>query len=81
MKKQIMRTLITTYTVGDKNTVKLLYAILGARIYLISQDYDSEKLRTLAKKYGGYDSFELRSGRGRILEKWEYIRYVETETL
>lgn len=74
-----MSTLITTYTAGDTASVKLLYARLDTRLYLLAQHYDREELRKLAKKYKGFDGFELRSGRGRILEKWEYIKYVKEE--
>lgn len=76
-----MQTLITTYTINDKNTLKLLYGVLGSRVWLISQDYDSERLRKLAHNYKGFDGFELRSGRGRILEKWEYLNYGKKETI
>ena len=75
-----MSTLLTTYKASDNSSIKLLYGRLGNRLFLISQNFDVNVLRNLAKKYQGYDGFELRSGRGQIVEKWEYLKYGQEET-
>lgn len=69
-----MRALITTYK-RETASVKLLFARLDSRLFYITQDWDSDRLRALAKKYQGYDGFELHSGRGQIVEVWQYAKW------
>lgn len=74
-----MHTLLTTFKTKDNNSIKLLYGVLGSRLFLLNQDYDVTRLRNVAKKCQGFDGFELRSGRGQVVERWEYLHYGTTE--
>ena len=74
-----MNALLTTYTTHDNNSIKLLYGVLDGRLFLLSQNYDTAALRKLAKNHKGFDGFELRSGRGQVVERWEYVNYGTAE--
>ena len=76
-----MHTLISTYQTSHTGNVLSLYGRLGTRLFYLAQDWDSDRLRSLAKKYKGFEGFELRSGRGQIKEKWEYINYGQEKAL
>ncbi len=76
-----MHTLITTFKTAHTGNVLTLYGRLDTRLIYLAQDWDSDRLRNVAKKYKGFEGFELRSGRGQIKEKWEYIRYEQEKEL
>lgn len=73
-----MRALITTYK-KETASVKLLFGRLDSRLFYITQDWDSDRLRALAKKYTGFDGFELHTGRGQIVEVWIYANWEKIE--
>ena len=76
-----MHTLITTYQASHNGNVLTLYGKLDTRLFYIAQDWDADRLRNVAKKYKGFNGFELRSGRGQIKEIWEYIKYEQEKAL